>query len=71
MSILWGPDEKKKQRSSKSNKHGNSNNNKSYEDILVFGYQCKFFRDDEVARKVNSGGTLIPWMGDKDLMIDR
>ena len=71
MSILWGPEEKNRQQSSKSNKYGNLSNTKSYEDILVFGYECKFFRDNETANKVNSGGTLIPWMGNKDLMIDR
>lgn len=42
-----------------------------FNDILVFGYQCKLFRDDNVATDVNSGKFLIPWMGNQDLMIDR
>lgn len=40
-------------------------------ELLVFGYGCRLFRDDEAARKVNRGETLIPWQGDKSLMIDR
>ena len=39
--------------------------------LLVFGYGCKLFRDDDTARRVNRGETLIPWQGDKSLMIDR
>ena len=42
-----------------------------YEDLFVFGYGCKLFRDDEQAKLVDSGKYLIPWMGDERLMIDR
>ena len=33
----------------------------NHEDLLVFGYSCKIFRDDEKARSVDRGEYLIPW----------
>lgn len=42
-----------------------------YADLLVFGYACKLFRDDERALYHELGKQLIPWMGDKRIMIDR
>lgn len=41
------------------------------ESLLVFGYQCKIFRDDEKAMFIERKKHLIPWMGDSNLMIDR
>lgn len=41
------------------------------EELFVFGYACKLFRDDEQARMVDSGKYMIPWMGDEKLLIDR
>ena len=41
------------------------------ENLLVFGYQCKLFRDDEKAEYIEHGKHLIPWMGDNTVMIDR
>lgn len=41
------------------------------EELFVFGYACKLFRDDEKARYIEDGRHLIPWMGDDRLMIDR
>ncbi len=41
------------------------------EGLLVFGYQCKIFRDDEKALFIERKKHLIPWMGDNNLMIDR
>ncbi|RZF48483.1 hypothetical protein LSTR_LSTR007761 [Laodelphax striatellus] len=41
------------------------------EELLVFGYACKLFRDDEKALYVDQGKHLIPWMGNDSLRIDR
>ncbi|GBP35446.1 Protein suppressor of white apricot [Eumeta japonica] len=41
------------------------------EELFVFGYSCKLFRDDEKALHVDQGKHLIPWMGDETLKIDR
>ena len=43
----------------------------AHEELFVFGYACKVFRDDEKARNVDKGLLLIPWMGDDRLKIDR
>ncbi|XP_054853049.1 splicing factor, suppressor of white-apricot homolog isoform X2 [Eublepharis macularius] len=40
-------------------------------ELLVFGYACKLFRDDEKALQQEQGRHLIPWMGDASIMIDR
>ncbi|XP_036384479.1 splicing factor, suppressor of white-apricot homolog [Megalops cyprinoides] len=42
-----------------------------YSELLVFGYACKLFRDDERALYHEQGKHLIPWMGDKNITIDR
>lgn len=41
------------------------------EELLVFGYSCKLYRDDVRAILEDSGQLLIPWMGDNSLMVDR
>lgn len=50
----------------------NTNNDKNrFDDLLIFGYACKIFRDDEKALYIDQGKHLIPWMGDSNLKIDR
>merc|ERR1712045_890429 len=43
----------------------------SEDELLVFGYGCKLFRDDEKALLVEEGHYSVPWMGDHSLQIDR
>ena len=62
MSILLGPYDR-------SATPGRVNDEE--EELLVFGYGCKLYRDDSKALLEDSGQLLIPWMGDASLMIDR
>ena len=41
------------------------------EELFLFGYACRLFRDDEKALHIDQGKHLIPWMGDDKLKIDR
>lgn len=43
----------------------------NFDDLLIFGYACKIFRDNERATLIDHGKHLIPWMGDSSLKIDR
>jgi len=40
-------------------------------ELLVFGYSAKLFRDDVRAQEIEEGSGLIPWMGNQEVMIDR
>ena len=40
-------------------------------ELQVTGRSCTMFEDPESAVSVNEGITLIPWMGNKDTLIDR
>lgn len=41
------------------------------EDLFVFGYASKIFRDDVKALYLDQGKHLIPWMGNETVKIDR
>lgn len=43
----------------------------NHEELLIFGYACKLFRDDEKALYIDQSKHLIPWMGEDSLKIDR
>ena len=58
MNVAENPDEP-------TNKQTDSN------ELLVFGYQCKLYRDDQKAKYIDGGKHLIPWMDDPSLFIDR
>lgn len=62
MSILFQHDENVTETPIGTEKH---------QDLLIFGYHCKLFRDDDRALAIDAGEHLIPWMGDQSLKIDR
>ncbi len=49
----------------------NGHNEYKEEELIVFGYSCKLFRDDFFAKATDRGQSLIPWNGDENVMIDR
>ncbi|GES78389.1 splicing factor, suppressor of white-apricot homolog isoform X1 [Rhizophagus clarus] len=61
---------------SRRNKHPRKKqrtNSQDYTDLLVFGYEAKTFRDNEMSQKVNKGELLIPWRGETEnkILLDR
>ena len=51
--------------------NGHYHTKEDEEDLIVFGYSCKLFRDDFSAKAIDRGQSLIPWNGDENVMIDR
>lgn len=49
----------------------NGHNEQKEDELIVFGYSCKLFRDDFSAKAIDRGQSLIPWNGDENVMIDR
>lgn len=64
MSILLGPYDNEGRVSSEQQESDD-------QELFVFGYACKLFRDDAKGLLESSGQMLIPWMGDGSLMVDR
>ncbi|KAH9413675.1 hypothetical protein DERP_009379 [Dermatophagoides pteronyssinus] len=52
-------------------KHQKHSNDQNDDQLFIFGYQCKLYRDDEKSRWINNGKHLIPWIGDHNILIDR
>ena len=51
--------------------YNNGHNDYKEDELIVFGYSCKLFRDDFSAKAIDRGQSLIPWNGDENIMIDR
>jgi hypothetical protein len=51
--------------------YNNVRNDTKEDELIVFGYSCKLFRDDFSAKAIDRGQSLIPWNGDENVMIDR
>lgn len=76
---MWGPKQRiasvkmsyKWQGTSESGILRRNDAKDKLEELLVFGYACKLFRDDDKALYIDQGKHLIPWMGDDKLKIDR
>lgn len=54
-----------------STSSNNQVKNHQDQEILVFGYAAKLFRDDEKALDIDKGKHLVPWMEQENCLIDR
>ncbi|CAF2894505.1 unnamed protein product [Rotaria sp. Silwood2] len=46
--------------------YNNGHSEPKEEELIVFGYSCKLFRDDFFAKAIDRGQSLIPWNGDEN-----
>ncbi|CAG8480650.1 9761_t:CDS:2 [Acaulospora colombiana] len=62
-----------KSRRSKHPRKKQRTSSQEYDDLLVFGYEVKTFRDDEMSKKVDDGNFLISWRGETEnkILLDR
>ncbi|CAG2116016.1 unnamed protein product [Medioppia subpectinata] len=58
-------------RTHNSGHKSGANSDPDLDQLFVFGYSCKLFRDDRRAREIDSGQHLIGWNGSTDHLIDR
>lgn len=58
-----------RERFSSSGRFGDRHRKKEEAELLVFGYGCKIFHDDD--RVQEQTDQLIAWMGDAEIMCDR
>lgn len=65
------PRNPRRDRKSRWSAAPNQGDNSSIDELCVVGYSSKLYRDDERATEVNSVASLVPWMGDPTLQIDR
>ncbi len=40
-------------------------------ELVIVGYESQLFRNDKLSASMEKGSHLIPWMGNRDLLIDR
>lgn len=75
MSVLFNNEHNLEQKEYKNRPNvrrvGEKDKRSREDNLLVFGYACNIFCDEEKAVFFDEGRHLIPWMGDESLMIDR
>lgn len=71
MSVLFDPHEVGINGQSNLRKLITPRTRRKEDDLLVFGYACKLFENSQKAASFDEGKSIIPWMGDESLLIDR